>query len=51
VPLTAPSRSALIEMLEAELGTADLAEARGYTEYGLRLVAHAIMCTPPYQLA
>jgi uncharacterized protein (DUF1800 family) len=51
VPLTAPSRSALTAMLEAELGTSDLAEARGYTEYGLRLVAHAIMCTPPYQLA
>jgi len=51
VPLTAASRSALIAMLTAELGTADLAAARGYTEYGLRLVAHAIMCTPQYQLA
>jgi hypothetical protein len=51
VPLTAASRTALIEMLSAELGTADLGEAKGYTEYGLRLVAHAIMCTPQYQLA
>ncbi len=51
VPLTAPSRAALIKMLTTELGTADLSEARGYTEYGLRLVAHAIMCTPQYQLA
>lgn len=51
VPLTAPSRAALIEMLTSELGTSDLAEAEGYTEYGLRLVAHAIMCTPQYQLA
>ncbi|MBV7378432.1 DUF1800 domain-containing protein [Maritimibacter dapengensis] len=51
VPLTESSRSALIEMLTDELGTSDLAEAQGYTEYGLRLVAHAIMCTPQYQLA
>jgi uncharacterized protein (DUF1800 family) len=51
LPLTAASRTALIGMLTAELGTADLAEARGFTEYGLRLVAHAIMCTPQYQLA
>lgn len=51
VPLTAPSRTALIEMLTAELGTSDLAETEGFTEYGLRLVAHAVMCTPQYQLA
>jgi hypothetical protein len=51
VPLTAPSRTALVQMLTTELGTADLSEAKGYTEYGLRLVAHAIMCTPQYQLA
>ena len=51
LPLTAASRRALIEMLTAELGTGDLSEARGFTEYGLRLVAHAIMCTPQYQLA
>lgn len=51
VPLTAPSRTALTGMLTTELGTSDLAEARGHTEYGLRLVAHAIMCTPQYQLA
>jgi uncharacterized protein (DUF1800 family) len=51
VPLTAASRSALIRMLTDELGTSDLERAQGYTEYGLRLVAHAIMCTPQYQLA
>jgi uncharacterized protein (DUF1800 family) len=51
VPLTAASRSALTQMLTEELGTADLDQARGYTEYGLRLVAHAIMCAPQYQLA
>jgi len=51
VSLTAPSRTALIGMLTDELGTSDLEKARGFTEYGLRLVAHAIMCTPQYQLA
>ncbi|WP_238368539.1 DUF1800 domain-containing protein [Mesobacterium pallidum] len=50
VPLTAPSRTAIIEMLTDELGTSDLAAAQGFTEYGLRLAAHAIMCTPQYQL-
>ena len=51
VPLTVASRNAMIEMLTTELGTSDLAEAQGFAEYGLRLVAHAIMCTPQYQLA
>jgi len=51
VPLTASSRNALIEMLTEELGTSELERAQGHTEYGLRLVAHAIMCTPQYQLA
>lgn len=51
VPLTATSRTALIEMITTELGTSDLGEAQGFTEYALRLAAHAIMCTPQYQLA
>lgn len=51
VPLTAPSRSALIKMLTDELGSSELAGAQGFTEYGLRMVAHAIMCLPQYQLA
>jgi len=51
VPLTAASHAALVDMLTQELGTADLGQAKGYTEYGLRLAAHAIMCTPQYQLA
>ncbi len=51
VPLTVPSRAVLVGMLTDELGTSDLGHAKGYSEYGLRLVAHAIMCTPQYQLA
>lgn len=50
VPLAAAARAALIEMLTEELGTPNLVEAKGYTEFGLRLVAHAIMCAPQYQL-
>lgn len=50
-PLTASARSALIDLLTAELGTADLAPADSYMEHGLRLVAHGIMCAPQYQLA
>jgi uncharacterized protein (DUF1800 family) len=51
VPMAATARAALTEMLTEELGTSNLDEAKGYTEFGLRLVAHAIMCAPQYQLA
>ncbi|NDV00078.1 DUF1800 domain-containing protein [Pseudoroseicyclus tamaricis] len=51
IPLDGAARAALVEMLEEELGTSDLAEAEGYMEFGLRLVAHGIMCAPQYQLA
>ncbi len=50
-PLVGPAREALVGMLTEELGTERLDEAESYMEYGLRLVAHAIMCTPQYQLA
>lgn len=51
VPLTPPARTALIETLTAELGTADLAQAQTYLEHPLRLVAHLIMSSPQFQLA
>ncbi|MDR0809966.1 MAG: DUF1800 domain-containing protein [Gemmobacter sp.] len=51
VPLEGAARAALVEMLVTELGTADLVRAESYMEYGLRLVAHGIMCSPQYQLA
>ena len=50
-PLAAPARAALVQMLTEELGTTDLGQAETYMEYGLRLVAHGIMCAPQYQLA
>lgn len=50
-PLDAPARAVLVQMLEDELGTKDLTQAESYMEYGLRLVAHGIMCAPQYQLA
>ena len=51
VPLAASARSSLIDTLVVELGTEQLADAGGYMEYGLRLVAHLIMSSPQYQLA
>jgi hypothetical protein len=51
VPLDAPARAALVAMLTDEWGTGTLAEAESYMEFGLRLVAHGIMCAPQYQLA
>lgn len=50
-PLSPPARAALSELLAGELGTTDLAAAQSYSEHGLRLVAHGIMCAPQYQLA
>jgi hypothetical protein len=50
-PLSPQARTALLALLTEELGTTDLTEAESYSEHGLRLVAHAIMCAPQYQLA
>lgn len=50
-PLSPPAHDALVNLLTAELGTADLTLAASYMEHGLRLVAHGIMCAPQYQLA
>jgi hypothetical protein len=51
VPLDATTRDALVAMLADEWGSDSLTEAESYMEYGLRLVAHGIMCAPQYQLA
>jgi hypothetical protein len=40
-----------VNLLAEELGTTDLSAAQSYSEQGLRLVAHGIMCAPQYQLA
>lgn len=50
-PLSLSARTALMALLADELGTTDLVAAQSYSEHGLRLVAHGIMCAPQYQLA
>jgi uncharacterized protein (DUF1800 family) len=50
VPVDAEVRQVLIDVLERELGTRDLALAATYLERPLRLLAHLIMSTPQYQL-
>jgi len=51
VSLAPSAREARVTTLENEWGTATLAEAETYAEYGLRVVAHLIMSSPQYQLA
>ncbi len=51
VPLSPAARTALLALLAEELGTTDLVAAQSYSEHGLRLAAHGIMCAPQYQLA
>ena len=50
MPAAADVREALVEFLDAELGTPDIARARTYLEDPLRMVAHLIMSTPEYQI-
>jgi hypothetical protein len=50
VPLQAKQRAKLVQILDAELGTSDLNEARTYMEDGLRIITHLILSTPEYQL-
>ncbi len=45
------ARRMLIEFLDEELGTSDIAVAESYMEDALRLVLHLIMSQPEYQLA
>ncbi len=50
VPVSSDLRDGLIELLDAELGTTDLARAATYMEDPLRMVTHLIMSTPEYQI-
>jgi len=50
VPVDAEVRLVLIDALERELGTRELALASTYLDRPLRLIAHLIMSTPQYQL-
>ncbi len=44
------TRRSFVTMLDAELGTTDLARAQTYMEDPLRMVTHLIMSTPEYQI-
>lgn len=46
----AESRQRLIDFLDTDLGTSDIAQAQSYMEDSLRLVLHLIMSQPEYQL-
>ena len=50
VPLGSAERRMLIELLDQELGTSDVARADSYLEDPLRLLMHLIMSQPEYQL-
>jgi len=50
VPITGKQRDQLVGLLDAELGTNDLAVARSYMEDGLRMITHLILSLPEYQL-
>lgn len=50
VPVDAEVRATLVEFLDRQLGTSDLALASTYLERPLRLVAHLIMSSPQFQL-
>jgi len=50
VTVDAEARQAMIEFLNEQLGTSDIARASTYLETPLRLLVHLIMSAPEYQL-
>jgi hypothetical protein len=50
VPIGRTERQMLIDFLDRELGTSDIARADSYLEDPLRLLVHLIMSQPEYQL-
>jgi hypothetical protein len=50
VPVDTEVRQVLIDVLEREIGTREIADAASYLERPLRLVAHLVMSSPQYQL-
>jgi hypothetical protein len=50
VPVDDEVRATLVEFLDRQLGTSDLAQAATYLERPLRLTAHLIMSSPQFQL-
>jgi hypothetical protein len=51
VPPSESVRGKLIDFLNKELGTSDIAAAQTYMENSLRIVLHLIMSQPEYQLS
>ena len=49
-PIGAAERAMLVDFLDSELGTSDLAAADSYLEEPLRMLLHLIMSQPEYQL-
>ena len=50
IPVSDDTRGALVALLDAELGSTDLARAQTYMEDPLRMVTHVIMSSPEYQI-
>jgi hypothetical protein len=50
VPIGSAERQMLIDFLDGQLGTSDIARAESYLEDPLRLLVHLIMSQPEYQL-
>jgi uncharacterized protein (DUF1800 family) len=50
VPIGKAERQMLIDFLDGELGTSDIARAESYLEDPLRMLVHLIMSQPEYQL-
>ncbi len=50
LPVSDDTRRAFVALLDAELGTTDLARAQTYMEDPLRMVTHLVMSTPEYQI-
>ena len=50
VPVAAESRAMLVNFLEQQLGTDDIAVAESYMEDALRMTLHLLMSQPEYQL-
>ncbi len=51
VPPSSEKRQMMIQFLDKELGTTDIAAAKTYMEDSLRLLLHLIMSEPEYQLS
>ena len=49
-PIGSTERQMLVDFLDQQLGTSDVARADSYLEDPLRMLVHLIMSQPEYQL-